>query len=98
METYRHNLTSCPQCRHELDAATKVTGNAGGPDPGDLTVCLNCGTILQFTPALALERASRETLSDFLQKEPNNFIMLMRAKKGIDYINRQRARMRHTWN
>ena len=98
MDEYRVKTSPCPSCRYELDAATKVSGDHGGPDPGDLTVCLNCGTILQFTPILGLEKASRAVLSDFLDKEPNNFIMLMRAKKAIDFLNYKRARARHMWN
>ena len=39
--------SKCPTCGYEMDSATGTTHDED-PRPGDLTVCLNCGEMLQF--------------------------------------------------
>ena len=39
---------ACPHCRRRLDAATGFDEHA--PRPGDLSICLYCSAVLQFTP------------------------------------------------
>ena len=43
----------CPNCGNFLDAATQIGGDAK-PDPGDISVCIECAAILQFGDDLAL--------------------------------------------
>lgn len=54
MKTFRLEVQLCPKCGYTLDAATKVEGTKGAPEPGDLTVCLGCASVLQFGPELKL--------------------------------------------
>lgn len=42
----------CPECGYRMDAATATRGNAR-PRPGDLTLCLSCGAILEFDQDVA---------------------------------------------
>ena len=48
MKTFRMQMQLCPNCGYELDAATKVEGSKGAPEPGDVTVCMGCAALLQW--------------------------------------------------
>lgn len=39
---------SCPNCSKVLDDATAVHSDTPKPEPGDLSVCIYCGTMLRF--------------------------------------------------
>ncbi len=39
--------SACPKCNAKLDGATHVYGE-GGPEPGDLSVCMYCSAALVF--------------------------------------------------
>jgi hypothetical protein len=51
---------ACPVCSKGLDAAGSMDGSAGGPGPGDWTVCAGCLTWLVYgeAPALTLRIVS----------------------------------------
>lgn len=40
--------TECPCCGTEVDRATNVRGR-GGPQAGDIFICVQCGAINSFT-------------------------------------------------
>jgi hypothetical protein len=44
----------CPACRYVVDAAMNMRDGTALPDPGDLSICLNCGALLQFDALLRL--------------------------------------------
>ncbi len=59
--TTRHKQTNCPRCSHQLNATTDVQREGQrAPEPGDVTVCINCGQILTFEEGLQLRRATAE--------------------------------------
>ena len=37
----------CPACGKQLDADTPVSGGPE-PDPGDVSICVGCGAVLQY--------------------------------------------------
>jgi hypothetical protein len=47
MKSYK-DATNCPNCGYQFTAASGITTDAA-PKPGDLSLCLNCGTQLIFT-------------------------------------------------
>lgn len=47
IETTQLPRHGCPVCLRPFDAATNITGDAK-PQPGDLTICLYCTTVLEF--------------------------------------------------
>lgn len=47
MKTTHVEPQSCPKCGKKLDAVSDAFGEAS-PGPGDMTVCLYCGQIMQF--------------------------------------------------
>lgn len=62
-------LSSCPACGTELDAAGG-SDKAGQPKPGDLSVCINCATILQFDEQLHLHLAPGEVVNQARAENP----------------------------
>jgi hypothetical protein len=62
MNTFRMQLQLCPECGYELDAATKVQGDKGAPEPGDVTVCMGCASVLEFGPELELSVANLDDM------------------------------------
>lgn len=56
----------CPDCHASLNAAKQVSDLELGfrmPEPGDLTVCMQCGCIGEFNTELAIERAKPENIA-----------------------------------
>lgn len=50
----------CPSCGKQLDAATATTLDIKrGPISGDITVCINCITVLQYQKDLQLKILSK---------------------------------------
>lgn len=80
MTDHRTTPSLCPNCGDKLDAATNMPGENGGPEPGDPTICLNCGCILVFTdktiPGRALRRAEPK---DFVAWPTEIKMMLIKA-------------------
>lgn len=56
LKTTRHTETRCQVCGHVLDASSSVDGAI--PKPGDISVCIDCGTILTFDGSLRLRIAT----------------------------------------
>lgn len=54
--------SACPMCRYEMDSAIGLTGKPE-PDAGDLSLCINCGAILQFNEILVLKLMPPERLT-----------------------------------
>lgn len=51
----------CPKCFKLLDAATNMEGHEK-PEPGDFTICIDCRSVLRFTPDMQLELSSLESI------------------------------------
>jgi hypothetical protein len=65
--TFRTKVQLCPKCGYTLDAATKVQGDQGGPEDGDVTVCIKCASVLQYGPELKLRVVNLEDLPEEMQ-------------------------------
>lgn len=50
-DIYRHVETECPQCGKRLDSLAQAGGvvERGAPQPGDLSICLGCRSVLELT-------------------------------------------------
>jgi hypothetical protein len=48
MREFRIPKQKCPRCGYKLDATTSTSGDQK-PEPGDLSLCFECGQISVFT-------------------------------------------------
>jgi len=57
----------CPKCGTAIAVATNVNHNKKSPSnvqphPGALSICMNCGTVMEFTPELEIRVLTAEEL------------------------------------
>ena len=52
----------CPVCLRAVDAASDVEGNAR-PNPGDMTICAYCASLLEFDHEMRPQFVSDSTLA-----------------------------------
>lgn len=77
----------CPKCGIHLDGATESNGQETNPKPGDISVCVYCGTFLIFDEEdrqLSLRRLTDEEfikLPDEVQRELQRVKNLLREHK-----------------
>jgi transcription elongation factor Elf1 len=57
----------CPTCETKLDAATALDESGHGPISGDVTICIYCGEILEFTAEMLVAKVDITTLPIELQ-------------------------------
>lgn len=64
-EPSQHQINggACLKCGAPMTGATNVTG-ATGPAPGDVTVCLYCGHLMEFAADLKLIEPSEATIKE----------------------------------
>jgi hypothetical protein len=60
--TTRLKPCPCPNCGYGLDAATAAFEDVR-PKPGDLTVCIKCAALLEFTDGMGYAPANTLQLS-----------------------------------
>jgi hypothetical protein len=60
--TVRTPDNPCPSCGSELNAATGPAGLP--PDPGDISVCYDCGEILTFNDDLTSRKLTAREMID----------------------------------
>ena len=77
----------CPQCDYTLTGATIIEGEDQKPEPGDSSVCLNCGQILTYEADLTLRKASIDEVRE-LMEQPQAWAVIEKAQLLI----RQRGR------
>lgn len=59
--TTRLPASSCPVCGNECNAATWQAGpSRKSPEPGDITVCVECVSVLKFGPEMQLQGVSND--------------------------------------
>ena len=63
MNTHEVAAGYCLKCGKEMSAATNVKGE-GGPEVGNVTVCLYCGHVMEFGPGLVLIELRDETIKE----------------------------------
>jgi hypothetical protein len=68
---YRHTETVCPQCGHPLDALSQAGGivEPGQPQPGDLSVCIQCRSLLELTALGGYRVMTPQEIAQLSQEE-----------------------------
>lgn len=62
MVTTHLKLSPCPNCGYGMDAATAAFEDVR-PEPGDLSVCIKCAALLEFTHDMKFAPADTRRLS-----------------------------------
>lgn len=60
----------CINCGTQIDGADNIDGSGGTPSPGDISVCIYCGTAAQFTEELALTAIEDQELINSINSDP----------------------------
>ncbi len=60
-DTYTCTDARCPACGHQLDGACDPIGDAR-PKPDDISVCIECASVLAYNADLTLRIASDDDL------------------------------------
>jgi len=67
--THRLASYSCPKCGKVMDAATSAINDAAPPRAGDISICLYCRNVAEFTADLKLRTL---TDSDIAKLKPEH--------------------------
>lgn len=83
--TTQHHVPEaiCPVCEHPLDGATNAGPEEAGPAPGDITVCIYCGSPLFYIEGLKLQKLTDGEL-DMLPRDVKD--QLLRIQWGITKV------------
>jgi hypothetical protein len=87
MEPTKTKLTpaACPTCGKVLDSAMCLT-TENTPSPGDLSVCIQCLALLQFTENLGLDLCDEATLDD-----PEALAEVAKIRAAITHVRKQQT-------
>jgi len=92
METTRHQLTPCPVCGYNIDAATRLGKRQDGkpyvPEDGSISLCAKCGTILRYLTngqGFYLVECPQRILDEMRDNDRENFLLLKRAQTFVLY-------------
>lgn len=74
MSVTRLPPSSCTGCGRLMDAAgTMGADDDSEPSPGDLTICIDCGTVMQFDADYSLKPVTIEMIMQMSPEERNEF-------------------------
>jgi transcription elongation factor Elf1 len=76
MTTTRMPECKCPVCNTKLDAATSID-EAARPSRGDITLCIDCHSVLEFDVNLRLQTIDIKTLPQDMQDQLVHLVMAM---------------------
>ena len=76
MMTILSKPISCPGCHYKLDTATALGDNSSPPEKGDRTICVNCGTILEFTSPCQMQIMPESKFIE-IKRQGNNPLLLI---------------------
>lgn len=71
----------CPHCGHVVDAASSPDDLPRDPEPGDASVCINCGGVNVFTETFHLRAAKKEDMAKF---PPEAIAMMVMVKGAVE--------------
>ena len=82
LPTHRMTECKCPKCGKTLDAASSIE-YATPPDPGDISVCIDCLTILRFTKDLSLLELTEAEIS---RLDPKTLAEVAEIRRMIAWV------------
>lgn len=82
----------CPWCGYLIDAASPLEGKAT-PKPDDITICLSCGSILQFDFNLKIQKITDQKVREVMSAK--SYEGLMKARRVLLSMDRRRLVGQH---
>lgn len=71
---------TCPTCNYLTDTAVTPDGTPVMPEPGDVSVCIQCGEILQFDRSMKLHKISDAQLNEIQSVDPHVYFDAIQAQ------------------
>lgn len=65
----------CPTCGYKFDASTIVEGSARSIQPGDISLCMQCGEVLEYNATMQM------VVSDYRDSEVLKVQKLLRSEE-----------------
>lgn len=79
-----NKFANCPVCDTKLDGATCVDGDDEIiPQAGDVSVCMYCGTILEYEDGLFVHEISDKKLEQIKIEDYSTYSLLLRIQQEI---------------
>lgn len=75
MPTHPQPPGNCPECHHKFDRCTNTTNEFAGPAAGDLSVCIECGTMLIFESDLSVRRLTGREFEELPEAIRNHLVL-----------------------
>jgi hypothetical protein len=72
----------CPCCNYTMDRCTSVTKSTR-PKEGDITICISCGKVLQFTKLLKFKQLNEQELKKIKLDDPETFEIIQQAQIAL---------------
>jgi hypothetical protein len=63
------NVYECPVCKRKLDCCSGIEEGYRPPRANDISMCLGCGLLMEFTDSMTTVKISPETLEKIKQDE-----------------------------
>lgn len=82
---------SCPYCNHVFNACSPPSG-LDSPSPGDLSVCIHCGGLLELKKDLTVQALEEKKLMQIRFADPEAFAVLMKVRDGVLSIQKERVK------
>lgn len=73
----------CPHCGTVHDAASDARQKAPPPKPGDLTLCIACAGVAQFTNDMKLRVMSQDEWDAYCAEHPQVLVEIRRHQQAI---------------
>lgn len=82
LRTIRTPEKACPHCGYGLDAHS-IPFSLDTPSEGDLSVCINCGGLLEFGKSMKVHALSEEMLIQVILEDPEAYAVLMAHREAV---------------
>lgn len=74
------NHPTCPDCGHKINAHLNLEDEAAKPRPGDISICVYCGSAHFFGEDLSLEKLDPEAIKE---THPVEYLQIVRSQHVI---------------
>lgn len=61
--THKMHKQHCCACNKLIDAATSADGDSEPPGPGDITICVYCGEVLEYQDNMDIAKLSEKSFA-----------------------------------